>query len=97
MLSPLQLGSHSLKAENMERFVIISGCSGGGKSTLLAELERRGYAVIEEPWRRIVKEEQTSSGLALPWVDLSAFAQKAIDMARKDREHAKKLTGMVFL
>jgi predicted ATPase len=63
---------------------------------LLAELERRGYAVIEEPGRRIVKEEQTSSGLALPWVDLSAFAQKAIEMALQDRENAKKLPGMVF-
>ncbi|HEU6442596.1 MAG TPA: ATPase, partial [Microvirga sp.] len=26
----------------MERFVVISGCSGGGKSMLLAELARRG-------------------------------------------------------
>ena len=40
-----------------DRFVIISGCSGGGKSTLLAELARRGYRVVEEPGRRIVAEE----------------------------------------
>ncbi|MGG2475815.1 AAA family ATPase, partial [Rhizobium sp. BR5] len=26
----------------MDRFIILSGCSGGGKSTLLAELARRG-------------------------------------------------------
>ncbi len=26
------------------RFVVLSGCSGGGKSTLLIELGRRGYA-----------------------------------------------------
>jgi predicted ATPase len=37
----------------MNRFVVISGCSGGGKSTLLAELGRRGHAVVEEPGRRI--------------------------------------------
>jgi len=41
----------------VESFVIISGCSGGGKSTLLAELGRRGYAVVEEPGRRIVRQE----------------------------------------
>jgi hypothetical protein len=28
----------------MERFIVISGCSGGGKSTLVAEFARRGYA-----------------------------------------------------
>ena len=41
----------------MNRFVVISGCSSGGKSTLVVELGRRGYAVVEEPGRRIVKEE----------------------------------------
>jgi predicted ATPase len=29
------------------RFVVISGCSGGGKSTLLIELGRRGYGMIQ--------------------------------------------------
>jgi hypothetical protein len=37
-------------------FVVISGCSGGGKSTLLDELGRRRYAVVAEPGRRIVQE-----------------------------------------
>ena len=53
----------------MNRFVVISGCSGGGKSTLLAELGRRGHTVIEEPGRRIVIEEMNNGGSALPWVD----------------------------
>ena len=34
---------------------VISGCSGGGKSTLLMELARRGHAVVDEPGRRIVQ------------------------------------------
>jgi ABC-type nitrate/sulfonate/bicarbonate transport system ATPase subunit len=33
----------------MENFVTIPGCSGGGKSTLLAEPRRRGFGTIEEP------------------------------------------------
>ena len=45
--------------------VVISGCSGGGKSTLLAELGARGYAVFEEPGRAIVKEQLVSGGDAL--------------------------------
>jgi predicted ATPase len=33
------------------RFVVISGCSSGGKSTLLTGLGRRGYATVKEPGR----------------------------------------------
>ena len=32
-----------------QNFYVISGCSGGGKSTLLSELEHRGYKVVAEP------------------------------------------------
>ena len=80
----------------MDRFVVISGCSGGGKSTLLAELGRRGHAVVEEPGRRIVKEELRHDGSALPWIDQVAFARRAIVMALADYESASALKGWVF-
>jgi predicted ATPase len=80
----------------MQRFVVISGCSGGGKSALLAELGRRGHAVVEEPGRRIVKEELREGGLALPWKDGSAFARRAIAMALEDRTRAAAMDGWVF-
>jgi predicted ATPase len=80
----------------VDRFVVISGCSGGGKSTLLAELARRGHAVIDEPGRRIVQEELAGKGSALPWVDGAAFARRAIEMALADREHARELSGWIF-
>jgi len=50
----------------MERFIVISGCSSGGKSTLVAELRRRGHAAVEEPGRRIVKEEMKGDGPRFP-------------------------------
>lgn len=78
------------------RHVVLSGCSGGGKSTLLAELERRGFATVPEPGRRIVEEEQRRAGLALPWVDLAAFARRAIDLAVEDRKRVGDETGWVF-
>ncbi|MDI1365442.1 MAG: AAA family ATPase [bacterium] len=79
----------------MDRFVLISGCSGGGKSTLLAELRRRGHAVVEEPGRRIVAEEQAGDGATLPWIDPAAFARRAIAMALGDRA-AAPLEGWAF-
>lgn len=80
----------------MNHFIIISGCSGGGKSTLLAELGRRGFATVEEPGRRIVAEEIRSGGAALPWVDAEAFARRAIEMALADRAAAPDDGRMVF-
>jgi predicted ATPase len=80
----------------VDRFVVISGCSGGGKSTLLAELGRRGYAIVAEPGRRIVKQERAAGGSALPWRDAAAFARRAVAMAREDRALAGALAGWVF-
>lgn len=69
----------------MENFVTISGCSGGGKSTLLAEFRQRGFATIEEPGRRIVAEQIKCGGRALPWIDPVAFARRAIEVSLADR------------
>ncbi len=79
----------------MNRFIILSGCSGGGKSTLLAELARRGFVTVEEPGRRIVIEETRNNGTALPWIDIEAFARRAIAMALEDRQKAPA-DGLVF-
>ena len=80
----------------MNRFVVISGCSGGGKSTLLSELARRGHAVVEEPGRRDVAEEMRTGGSALPWVDAAAFARRAIEIALADRASAPDAGSWVF-
>ncbi|WP_421594197.1 AAA family ATPase [Shinella sp. M27] len=79
-----------------DRFIVLSGCSGGGKSTLLEELSRRGHATVEEPGRRIVQEELAKDGTALPWLDLAAFARRAIAMALADREAMRDQPGLVF-
>ncbi|MBB5751668.1 AAA family ATPase [Prosthecomicrobium pneumaticum] len=80
----------------MNRFVILSGCSGGGKSTLIEALRRRGHRVVEEPGRRIIAAERARGGRALPWVDLAAFLDRAIAMALADRAAAAAGTGLVF-
>jgi predicted ATPase len=80
----------------MDNFVTISGCSGGGKSTLLAELQRRGFATIDEPGRRIVAEELNCGGTALPWLDAVAFARRAIEVSLADRATADAGARWVF-
>ena len=63
---------------------------------LLAELARRGYAVVEEPGRRIVREELAGNGASLPWIDGAAFARRAITVALTDWEDARRRRGWVF-
>ena len=79
-----------------DRFIVLSGCSGGGKSTLLEELCRRGHAVVEEPGRRIVQQELATGGSALPWLDIATFARRAIAMALADRQAMQDHPGLVF-
>ena len=80
----------------MDNFVIVTGCSGGGKSTLLQALHERGFATVEEPGRRIVRHQQAVGGRAVPWVDLKAFAEEAIRLGQEDRNRMAGHCGWVF-
>ena len=80
----------------MSRLVVISGCSGGGKSSLLAELARQGHAVVEEPGRRIVRQETALGGDALPWVNPTSFAHRAMTLATADHSAAAASPGWTF-
>lgn len=80
----------------MNHFVLISGCSGGGKSTLLSELQSRSYTVIQEPGRRIIQEQLAVNGSALPWVDMEAFLHEAIRTAQTDYLAAPEDVGWMF-
>jgi predicted ATPase len=79
-----------------DRFIVLSGCSGGGKSTLLEALRQHGHGVVEEPGRRIVQQELATGGSALPWQDIAAFARRAINMALADRQAMQDHPGLVF-
>ncbi len=80
----------------VDRFVVISGCSGGGKSTLLDELARRGHHVVEEPGRRIVRAVQAGLDSPLPWIDPVGFARRAIALALADRGTVSTTAGWIF-
>ena len=83
-------------AADTDRFVVITGCSGGGKSTLLAELARRGFAVFPEAGRQIVKEQDWTGGDALPWTRPLKFAELAVSRALHFRMLAGAMAGPVF-
>jgi predicted ATPase len=80
----------------MTHQTLITGCSGGGKSTLINALAQRGHSVVREPGLRILQEERASRGTALPWIDLPAFLWRTTEMSRADLAHMAGSAHPVF-
>lgn len=86
----------TLIGEHCARFVLVSGCSGGGKSSLVREIGRRGYATIPEAGRQIVKEQHFLGGDALPWRDGRRFAELLLWRSVHQMTCAVTVPGLVF-
>lgn len=75
----------------MTDLIILSGCSGGGKSTLLSALDRAGYATVPEPGRRVLR-----AGGPDPLAAPQDFARACLSLALEDLRSVKGRTGPVF-
>jgi predicted ATPase len=62
-----------------DRFVVVTGGPGSGKTTLIDALAGAGFACTAEAGRAIIQEEVASGGTALPWADREAFATRMLD------------------
>jgi len=78
--------------KKLNRLIVISGCSGGGKSTLLAELEANGYSIIPEVGRMLVKEQLELKSDVTPWQNPILFCEKLIERSVLAFHQAKKMT-----
>jgi len=56
-------------------FFIVTGGPGTGKTTVLIELEKRGYKFAPEVARQIIREQVRSGGIALPWGDRELYTR----------------------
>lgn len=75
---------------------VISGCSCGGKTTLLNAIASRGYCISGEPGRDLVRKELAGGGGALPWKDPIAFAIKCVELSVQRYDSARRLGRTVF-
>lgn len=78
------------------RFHIITGASGGGKSTLVAALKDLGYSTIPEAALAIMREQLKCNGKNLPSADRTAFMEAVLARSIQDYEAAQSLQGPVF-
>jgi predicted ATPase len=87
---------YALAAAAHDRFVVISGCSGGGKSSVLAELAARGFRTFAEPGRQIVKEQRAIGGDVLPYRNDRAFGELCISRTMNRMIEAADARDHVF-
>jgi predicted ATPase len=79
-----------------DRFFVITGGPGSGKTTLIEALASRGLARSIETGRAIIKEQVTIGGDAVPWANRSAFAELMFNREMRSYDWAREIKGPVI-
>lgn len=74
----------------------LTGASGGGKSTIIAELNRRGFNTQLEIGRELVREQLEQNGKALPWQDMAAFRELLFNRSIELFDKLQNKLGIYF-
>ncbi|WP_119458399.1 AAA family ATPase [Rhodospirillaceae bacterium SYSU D60014] len=82
--------------DDPQRFVVITGGPGSGKSSLIDALEREGFARSVEAGRAIIQDQLAIGGNALPWSDPQAFAELMLCWDLRSYHIACERHGPVF-
>lgn len=62
-----------MAAQQRNNFYVVTGCSGGGKSSVIEALKTQGFPCVDEPGREIAKEQSRRGGDGTPWQDQRKF------------------------
>jgi predicted ATPase len=83
---------HNVCMNNPNLFVITGG-PGSGKTTVLIELEKRGFRYAPEVARQIIQEQVRDGGKALPWEDRELYTALMLERSIQSyKEHTPALT-----
>lgn len=85
-----------MRAFNADRFHIITGGPGSGKTSLIEMLRARGYPCSTEAGRGIIQDQVTIAGRGLPWIDPSLFAELMLSWEMRSYQIARESEGHVF-
>ncbi len=70
------------------RYFVITGGPGSGKSTLIEEMAQKGIHATEEAGRGVIRSQMAIGGNALPWDDRAAFAELMLGWEMRSYELA---------
>ncbi|SDI30426.1 AAA family ATPase [Chryseobacterium jejuense] len=76
-----------------QKLYILTGGPGAGKTTLLNGLNDIGFITVAEEGRRIIKEQLSSHGNGLPWIDKGLFAKLMFDSSIKSFQKIVRISG----
>ncbi len=73
--------------ENQTNFFVITGGPGVGKTSLINELSKRNFQVVDEDAREIIRNQMHQNGDALPWKNKELYAKFILDASIKSYEN----------
>lgn len=81
---------------NSDRFHVITGGPGSGKTAIIDLLRSRGYPCSVEAGRGIIEDHVTIDGPALPWRDPMLFSELMLSWEMRSYRDAGQSAGPVF-
>ncbi len=72
--------------------IVITGAPNSGKSSLIAYIKKKGFKVIEENARKIIKKELKKQNGFLPWTNILEFQKIVFNEQKKKEAEIKDLT-----
>jgi predicted ATPase len=82
--------------EDADRFFILTGGPGSGKTTLIAALGEAGYPHSSEAGRGVIRYQVAIGGRALSWRDPAAFAERMLCWEMRSHHLAREQAGPTF-
>jgi predicted ATPase len=79
-----------------QRFFVLTGGPGSGKSAIIEALHHAGYARSVEAGRGIIQDQVAIGGRALPWHDPELFAELMLSWDLRSYRMAQQVAGPVF-
>lgn len=90
------MSSEVVVLDGPERFFVITGGPGSGKSMLAAALQESGIHTMPEAGRAIIQDQVATKGTVLPWADRKAFARLMLDWDVRSYCAARSMSGPVI-
>ncbi|AZO29508.1 MULTISPECIES: AAA family ATPase [unclassified Mesorhizobium] len=81
---------------DFDRFIVLTGGPGSGKTTLIEALKAAGFATAPEAGRDIIRDQVAIGGAALPWQDRTLFADLMLSWELRSWHAAHAEPGPVF-
>lgn len=79
-----------------DRFFVLTGGPGSGKTTLIEALRQAGFATSLEAGRGIIRDQSAIDGSALPSRNRALFAELMLSWEMRSYQVARDLPGPVF-